>query len=146
MIALHPEISAERNRELHRRADSHRRSGKGRARRGHSPAERSARVEQLSIRRLGTGSRDRQALEQLAGRDSAAVPTGDVLGAELDGRLVAAISLTGGERVADPFTPTSDARALLALRATQMLEAGGQGHGSAVRRRPGQVRRHRPLT
>lgn len=147
MIALHPEISAQRNLDLRRRADSDRLAAKARVLRGHSQPVRAGGVEQLAIRRLGAGSRDRDALERLAGRDSAAVPTGDVLGAELDGRLVAAISLTNGGLVADPFTSTTDARSLLELRANQMLEASGdRDHGSTIRRRLGQIRRHRPLT
>jgi hypothetical protein len=43
-----------------------------------------------------------------------------VLGAELDGALVAAISLTTGDVIADPFIRTDHIRSLLELRASQL--------------------------
>lgn len=74
----------------------------------------------LAIRRLDPGGHDRAALARVAGRDSRDIPTGDVLGAELDGRLIAALSLSTGESVADPFEPTAAARNMLRARAEQM--------------------------
>ena len=47
-------------------------------------------------------------------------PQGDVLLAELDGRLVAALPLDGGRAVADPFTPTQEIVELLVLRAAAL--------------------------
>src|SRR5688572_17142567 len=52
---------------------------------------------------------DAGALERLAGRDSASLPAGDALGAEINGELVAAISLVDGSVIADPFRPTTSA-------------------------------------
>lgn len=63
---------------------------------------------------------DLLALKEIAERDSAPVPTGTVLGASIDGRLAAALSLTDGAEVADPFAPTAGLRALLADRAAQL--------------------------
>jgi hypothetical protein len=64
--------------------------------------------------RAARGS-DGAALENLARLDSQRPVAGDVLVAEQDGRLVAAVA---GERViADPFRPTADVIALLQLRA-----------------------------
>jgi hypothetical protein len=45
---------------------------------------------------------------------------GDVLVAEVDGTLWAALSLETGAVVADPFRPTAELRSLLALRAAQI--------------------------
>jgi hypothetical protein len=78
--------------------------------------------------RAARGS-DGEALEQLARLDSQRPLTGDVLVAEQDGRLVAA--LAGDRVVADPFRPTEDIVALLQFR------AGGKRrdrrHGARVR-------------
>jgi len=58
---------------------------------------------------------DRRALELVAGRDSASVPAGALMAAFEDGELRAAISLSTGQSIADPFHPT--ARLVEALRA-----------------------------
>jgi hypothetical protein len=60
---------------------------------------------------------DVAALDRLAQLDSAPVPTGDLLIAEADGALVAALSVDTGAAIADPFRPTADVVDLLALRA-----------------------------
>ena len=60
-------------------------------------------------------SPDGDSLEGLARLDSQLPLAGDVLVAEQDGELVAAL---GGDRViADPFRPTADVVALLRVRA-----------------------------
>ena len=56
--------------------------------------------DRLAIR-LSTDS-DRQRIERLAQLDSRRAPHGDVLMAEIDGRLVAAVGMDGSA-VADPF-------------------------------------------
>jgi hypothetical protein len=66
--------------------------------------------------RAARGS-DGAAIARLAALDSAAVPAGELLVAEVDGTLVAVRSLVTGGVVADPFRPTADIVALLALRA-----------------------------
>lgn len=76
----------------------------------------------MTIRRVDVTDGDRKRLTKLADLDSRSVPTGPVLGAEVDGRLVAAIALDGGGLIADPFQPTSELQALLKLRAAQMRE------------------------
>ena len=63
---------------------------------------------------LFAAARDARRLAEL---DSREVPTGDVLLAETDDELVAALSLSTGERVADPFRHTADVVDLLAYRA-----------------------------
>lgn len=69
--------------------------------------------------RLAT-TRDEAALEQLAELSGRVRVNGPWLVAEVDGQLWAALSLTGGEPLADPFRPTAELRALLYLRAEQL--------------------------
>lgn len=59
-------------------------------------------------------------LAQLADRPA---PTGDVILAESDGELIAAVSADGGSMVADPFVVTGDVVELLEVRARQLLAA-----------------------
>ena len=63
---------------------------------------------------------DEQPLRRLAQLDSARPLHGQALVAEQAGAIVAAISLSNGGAIADPFTLTSDAVALLRLRARQL--------------------------
>jgi hypothetical protein len=63
------------------------------------------------------------AVRQLAELDDAPVLEGQVLLALLDGKAIAALSLRDGRIVATPFVPTSQAVALLHLRAKQLLGA-----------------------
>jgi hypothetical protein len=69
--------------------------------------------------RAARGS-DGPALRRLAELDSREVPTGDVLLAETDDELVAALSVDTGERVADPFRRTADVVDLLEYRARRL--------------------------
>src|SRR4051794_35060346 len=63
---------------------------------------------------------DRAALRRLAILDSADPLTGDVLVAEVDGELRAAVALSGGVAIADPFHRTADLVELLRIRAARM--------------------------
>lgn len=98
------------------------------------------------ILRLATPA-DEHRLRILAELDSRPVPAGRVLIAVLDSRLQAALSLDGGDPIADPFRRTADVVALLRARAAQM---GGHGGGratslSALERRSAQLRSAKPL-
>ena len=73
----------------------------------------------VTIRELAGG--DEGSLRELSERDTARMLRGEIVGAERDGRLMAAISLASGEIVADPFHPTADLVALLRVRAGQIL-------------------------
>jgi hypothetical protein len=66
---------------------------------------------------------DFTALWSLATLDDSLVPEGPLLLAERDGAVVAALSLTTGESVADPFQRTADTVELLRLRAAQLPPA-----------------------
>jgi hypothetical protein len=68
-------------------------------------------------------------LARLAALDAGRVPTGPALVAEVDGELLAALSLGDGRALADPFRPTAELVRLLELRETQLRG------GRPVRRR-----------
>jgi hypothetical protein len=74
----------------------------------------------ITIRRLSSTDADRAALARLAELDSAHTLNGSALGAEVEGRLLAAISIDTGQVVADPFSRTSELRAMLKLRLAQL--------------------------
>jgi hypothetical protein len=59
----------------------------------------------LTIRHANAA--DTGALARLAALDSRRVPSGELLIAELDGRLVAALSVDTGAVIADPFEYTA---------------------------------------
>lgn len=62
-------------------------------------------------RRTDTG-----ALLSLAALDSARPLTGERLVAEVDSRIIAAVSLRDGRSIADPFTPSAGAVEMLRVR------------------------------
>ena len=59
-------------------------------------------------------------LDRLAQLDSSHVPAAPRLIAEADGRLIAAISARDGDAIADPFTRSAGAVALLRRHAKQL--------------------------
>lgn len=81
--------------------------------------------------RLATPA-DAFSLRRLAAIDSASPPTGEVLLAEMDGELWAALSIDTGAAVADPFRPSGDLVELLRFRAQRVNgEAHSHRHGLA---------------
>jgi len=74
----------------------------------------------VTIRRVDLTEADRARLATLAELDTRDTLEGPVLGAEVEGRLIAAIAVEGGRILADPFRPTSEAQAMLKLRASQV--------------------------
>jgi hypothetical protein len=58
-------------------------------------------------------SSDAPALDRLAQLDSQRLPAGTHLVAERDGALIAALAQPSGATIADPFTPSAEAVALL---------------------------------
>jgi hypothetical protein len=82
-------------------------------------------VDQLVLR-LGT-IHDDAALNRLAGMDGKPLGPGPHVVAEIDGVLVAAKPVDGGEPIADPFRHTAHLLPLLELRAGQLFPAG-HGH------------------
>ena len=66
------------------------------------------------------GRSDAEDLRRLAELDSGPVPTGTTLVGEVDGELVAALPVSGGRALADPFRPTAGVMRLLRLRESQL--------------------------
>jgi hypothetical protein len=127
MNALMINLADQRNKDLRDYAATRRSSGGRRRRNPAQPA--SGVLESVSIRRLD--DTDAEALDRLAGRDSSVRPSGELLGAELDGRLIAAVSIANGEAVADPFTRTAEAQSLLQLRASQLRQSDSHDRASS---------------
>ncbi|MEA2269680.1 MAG: hypothetical protein QOC64_2290 [Solirubrobacteraceae bacterium] len=65
---------------------------------------------------------DDQALRRLAQLDGARLPHGDILVAEVDGELRAALRVTDRAYVADPFFPSRELVALLDVRARRLRQ------------------------
>jgi hypothetical protein len=65
---------------------------------------------------------------RLAALDSARLPRGPWLVADVEGRALAALGLRDGELVADPYRRTAELRSLLELRADQ-LQVRERGRG-----------------
>jgi hypothetical protein len=75
-------------------------------------------TDAVTIRRARPA--DATALLQLAALDEADPLDGEVIVAEVGGELWAAIDLTSGRRISDPFRHSAEARALLELRAAML--------------------------
>ncbi|UGS35268.1 hypothetical protein [Capillimicrobium parvum] len=82
---------------------------------------------------------DERALTRLAALDSAAALQGEVLVADVEGDVVAALAVEQDRAVADPFRPTADLVELLRTRARLMGIPG-----STNRRRRLSLRRPSP--
>lgn len=76
----------------------------------------------MTIRRMDLAGADAEAVARLAELDSRAPLDGPVLGIEVEGVLLAAISLNTGRAIANPFSRTTELRALLKLRVAQIQE------------------------
>lgn len=74
----------------------------------------------ITIRRLTSSEADATAVQRLAERDSREPLSGGVLIVEVEGRMLAAMSLADGRTIADPFSRTAELRSLLELRAKQL--------------------------
>lgn len=86
---------------------------------------------------------DAPALRRLAALDSSEVPAGALLVAQISGELWAAVALSTGAAIADPFRPTLELLRLLRLRADQ-LRPVGEPRGRSGLTRPAAPWRWRP--
>ena len=77
---------------------------------------------QPSILIRGAGAADGPVLTRLAALDSAPVPFGPALIAEVDGEPRAALALRDGAVIADPFAHTADVVQLLQVHASAVAE------------------------
>jgi hypothetical protein len=92
-------------------------------------ARESTPVTRVTLRYAAAADHTR--LRQLAELDSAEVPMGPFLVAEVDGRLRAALPLDGGTPIADPFHRGAELIELLRIRASHLGRAAGGAVGSA---------------
>jgi hypothetical protein len=69
---------------------------------------------------------DEAGLAQLATLAQRPLPSDDLLVAEVNGELRAALPVTGGDPITDPFVATADLVSLLSLRAAQLQSATGR--------------------
>jgi hypothetical protein len=77
---------------------------------------------------------DRAALERLATLDAKPLPSEPLLVAEIEGELWAALSLSDGSAVADPFQPSGVLVDLLRARSEQLSAASRWRHRLSLRR------------
>jgi hypothetical protein len=89
-------------------------------------------IERVVLRMAGADDAGR--LHRLAALDSVPLPSGATLLAEVEGELVAALSLADRARIGDPFRPTRAILDLLELRADQLEASEGAQSG------PGKLR------
>lgn len=82
---------------------------------------------------------DGAAIARLAELDTTEPPASPLLGAIVDGRLLAAHSLATDAVIADPFRHTAEIRSLLAKRARQLREGRGHRLFARLRGRLGDV-------
>lgn len=79
---------------------------------------------------------DSPALVRLAQLDSRPLPPGPHLVVEREGRIDAALSLSDGQVVADPFRRTAALCDLLRTHAGEVRADRDHSHGGSLRRRP----------
>jgi hypothetical protein len=86
-------------------------------------------LEEITLRRAGND--DARALATLAELDSRRLPDDEFLIGEVAGEAWAALGITSGILVADPYHPTVELAGLLRMRAESMRGAAGaqEPHG-----------------
>jgi hypothetical protein len=104
---------------VHTRADDLRRAAARNLTRRQARSGVPVAAEQSVTLRFGVPA-DENPLARLAELDSSKPPAQPLLLAEVDGRLLAALALSDGTVVADPFHPTADLIDLLRARAHQL--------------------------
>jgi hypothetical protein len=73
--------------------------------------------------------RDAEAIERLAQLEGVGTPDGDLLVAEVDGAVWAAVELGCGAVIADPFRPSGDVAELLRVRFERLNGRGRRRRG-----------------
>jgi hypothetical protein len=100
------------------------------------PSRRIDAIDNAVTLRLAVALQDDEVIRRLAALDDSGIPAAPVLLAVVDGKPLAALSLTNGTTIADPFHRTAQLVDLLRARARQLRRTGRI-------RRP---RRSRPLS
>lgn len=103
-------------------ADLHREAARARNRAAARAGRRSSSPVAASVTLRLAAEADAPALASLAARDSSEVPAAPLLIAESDGEPLAALSLSDGAVIADPFHPTAPLVELLDRRANQLRD------------------------
>jgi hypothetical protein len=88
----------------------------------------------ITIRHSTCG--DREGIVRLGELDGRPAPAGEMLLAFVDGELRAALPLSGGEPLADPFHPAADLLELLRFRAAGKRRRGPRTGRWPLDRRP----------
>jgi hypothetical protein len=112
-------------------ADRHAAAATVRAARRARKASAAAAGERLVLRRSTPD--DAVALTRLARLDSAPRPQGEMLVAEVEDEIVAAVPFDGGRAIADPFRPTADIVELLRARAELLSPRRARSRGARFR-------------
>jgi len=94
-----------------------------------SPSVADASGERVVLRRAQR--QDANALDRLAALDGVRRPAGELMLAEVDGEILAAVPVEGGRAIADPFRPTADLVDLLRSRTRPLA---GRAEVSGLRR------------
>jgi hypothetical protein len=81
---------------------------------------------EMTIRRMDLTDTDRASVASLADLDTHPHLEAPVLGVEVEGSLLAAISLETGDVISDPFSRTAELRTLLETRAAQLRRRGSK--------------------
>ena len=84
---------------------------------------------------------DDRVLDRLAALDETSLPAGAVLLGVRDGEPVAALELTTGRMIADPFVATSEVQEVLRRRAAQLADSRPSRLRSAIHHLPSMQRR-----
>ena len=106
---LHARVASARLKDDHSRLDAE--------------EDGTATLEPTAITIRPLREEDATAVERLAELDSAPVPPGRLLVAEVDGEVEAALAVETGEAVADPFAASAETVSLLHVRAEQLRAA-----------------------
>ena len=125
---LHSALAQARVDDLRRAADRHR------VARFASPCPRLAPAAERSVTLRFGSPADRHGIARLAELDGSGAPAHPVLVAEVHGQLLAALALSEGSVVANPFHRTADLIDLLRARARQL--DGGRRPRRSLRWRP----------
>ncbi|HWX74177.1 MAG TPA: hypothetical protein VNZ05_02660 [Solirubrobacteraceae bacterium] len=101
---------------------------------GTTPANASGaahgRIGDLVVRIAAAGDRD--AIAELASRSGAPAPSGALMVCELDGRVLAAVSVSGDEAIAEPTSRGAAAAAVTRYRVAQLSPRRRVGRLSAI--------------
>jgi hypothetical protein len=113
-------VARQRIAELRRTAERTRLTSRAIAEQSADASARPSIATERTVTLRFAAAADQSRLARLAALDSATPPAPPVLVAEVDGEALAALGLSDGTIVANPFHPTADLIGLLRARADQL--------------------------